>query len=251
MNNDLKVEADDFTLDALQKGVFAGSPEYNEKFDINGDGVIDITDLDYIKDYMFGNIKLNALIPGKFLSNYTNYSYDVTAAKVWRTTRYEYDKAGNLIKEIDCNNNTTTYEYDALNRLISVTDKLGGKSRVFYDEVGNVVKEVSPENYNQASDNGQGTTYTYDSMNRLVSTTDASGSVVQKNVNDVEGNIIKTIDAKGYLSGSGDSNRYGTEFAIFGRFGEIPKPTVTWQQGVWMKEDMNGKPCSEKRGFLI
>jgi hypothetical protein len=52
------------------------------------------------------------------------------------------------------------------------------------------IKEVSPENYNQESDNGPGTTYTYDSMNRLVLTSDASGNIVQKNVYDVNGNII-------------------------------------------------------------
>ncbi len=212
MNNDLKVGVDDFTLDALQKGVFAGSQEYNEKFDINGDGVIDVTDLDYIKDYLFGNVQLNSLIPGKFLSNYTSYSYDVSATKALRTTKYEYDKAGNLIKETDCNNNFVVYEYNASNRLISVTDKSGAKFRVFYDKMGNVIKEVSPENYNQASDNGPGTTYTYDSMNRLILTSDASGNVVQKNVYDINGNIAKTIGAKGYISGSDDKSRYGTDY---------------------------------------
>ena len=30
-----------------------------------------------------------------------------------RSTYYEYDNAGNLIKETDCNGNSITYEYDS------------------------------------------------------------------------------------------------------------------------------------------
>ncbi|MDP4093472.1 MAG: RHS repeat-associated core domain-containing protein [Bacillota bacterium] len=226
LNNDMKVGADDFTLDALQKGVFAGSPEYNEKFDINGDGVIDVSDLDYIKDYLFDNVKINALVPGKFLDKYISNSYDITSSTGIRTTTYEYDKVGNIVKETDCNGNSINYTYDAYNRLISVTDKSGAKSRVFYDETGNIIKEIMPENYNSSSDNGAGTTYVYDAMNRLSKVIDEEGNVTQNNIYDVSGELIKTIDAKGYLSGSDNSSRYGTEYTydIGGRLTSVCTP---------------------------
>lgn len=39
----------------------------------------------------------------------------------------------NLIKEIDYNGNSITYDYDAYNRIVRVTDKEGGTTRIFYD----------------------------------------------------------------------------------------------------------------------
>ena len=62
------------------------------------------------------------------------------------------------------------------------------------------------------SDNGPGTTYEYDTMGRLSRVTDAHGNVIQKLVYDINGNILKSIDAKGYLSAAADSQRYGIEY---------------------------------------
>ncbi|WP_099192679.1 RHS repeat-associated core domain-containing protein [Tepidibacter mesophilus] len=228
MNNDGKVEINDFTEIALLKDVDVNNPKYDEKYDINGNGIIDEPDLDYIKDWLFAieDKKLNPVDNENILQKYTNAIYEYGTNKVIRTTKYKYDKAGNVIKETDCNKNTINYTYDKYNRLISVEDKEGATSRVFYDEVGNKIKEILPENYSSQEDNASGTTYEYDSMNRLTKITDEKGNIVQNNIYDINGQITKVIDAKGYQSGADDNSRYGLEYTydIGGRVSAITTP---------------------------
>ncbi|MBM7615103.1 RHS repeat-associated core domain-containing protein [Alkaliphilus hydrothermalis] len=69
-----------------------------------------------------------------------------------------------------------------------------------------------PENYDATLDDGAGITYTYDSMNRLSIIKNPQGAVVQKNIYDINGNIVKVIDGQGYLSATTDSGRYGVEY---------------------------------------
>lgn len=52
MNNDGKVGLDDFTSVALLKGIDINNPQYNEKNDVNANGIINTPDLDYMKDYL-------------------------------------------------------------------------------------------------------------------------------------------------------------------------------------------------------
>ncbi|MBC2582752.1 DUF6531 domain-containing protein, partial [Clostridium sp. DJ247] len=112
-----------------------------------------------------------------------------------RITTYEYDSAGNIIKETDCNGNSITYEYDAMNRQTKIVDKEGGVTRLYYDEAGNIVKHITPENYNAEKDDGEGTSYSYDSMNRLVEVTNGLGVIVQKNKYNEVGELIEKLDA--------------------------------------------------------
>ncbi|MBC2582563.1 RHS repeat protein [Clostridium sp. DJ247] len=112
-----------------------------------------------------------------------------------RSTKYEYDSAGNIIKETDCNGNSITYEYDAMNRQTKIVDKKGGVTRLYYDKAGNIVKHITPENYNAEKDDGKGTSYSYDSMNRLVEVTNALGVIVQKNKYNEVGELIEKLDA--------------------------------------------------------
>lgn len=215
MNGDGNVELNDFTFTALKKGTLAGSSDYDEKFDVNGNGFVDTPDLDYMKDYLFteNHRALNQIDLARFFEKATGAAYKAGSKKVIRRTAYEYDKSGNLVKETDSNGNSITYTYDVYNRLISVTDSTGAKSRVFYDEAGNRIKEVLPENYNTEADDGVGTTYTYDAMNRLKEVKDALGNVVRRNVYDTSGLLVKVIDAAGYKAGSSDTTRYGMEYA--------------------------------------
>lgn len=212
LNGDGRIETDDFTLLAKQSGIRAGDTGYDSKYDTNLDGVIDSKDFDYVKDYLFDG-QSEELSPLHFIERYTNSEYSVSSQTEIRTTTYRYDKAGNLIRETDCNGNGIDYEYDECNRLISATDREGNKTRFFYDEVGNRVKIVLPENYDSSDDDGPGTEYIYDGMNRLVQIRDAERNVIQSNIYDVAGLLVKSIDAEGYLSASGDDSRYGTEFA--------------------------------------
>ncbi|WP_459762185.1 RHS repeat-associated core domain-containing protein [Alkaliphilus crotonatoxidans] len=215
MNGDGKVELDDFTLTALLKDITKDHQLYEEKFDIDYNGVIDTTDLDFIRDWIFQDrsSQLTRVALEKLLLQYTGAVYDLNESMSERVTTYQYDKAGNLIKETDTNNKSVEYRYDAFNRLISVKDRSGATSRIFYDEMGNVIKEVVPENYNASQDDGPGTVYTYDTMNRLTTVTNEEGEVVQKNVYDLNGNIIKIIDGKGYLAAGNESSRYGLEYS--------------------------------------
>ncbi|NDI36496.1 polymorphic toxin-type HINT domain-containing protein [Chengkuizengella sediminis] len=210
MNDNSLVETNDFTFTALLDQVQINQPEYEEKYDINGNSLIDVPDLDYIKDWLFAD-KTNVmqdLSRTYFAEKQTSSVYKMETATVTRTIQYEYDKAGNLIKEIDPNGHVTTYVYDTYNRLIEVIDRENGRTKLEYDEVGNVTKEVLPEQ----SNSNAGVTYSYDSLNRLNMITDVLGNVIQKNSYDVNGNLIKVIDANGYDSADSDDLRHGLEY---------------------------------------
>jgi RHS repeat-associated protein len=215
MNDDGKVETNDFTLMAKKEGISSNDLKYEDKYDIDGDGKIDALDLNYIKDYLFSSNQnasnLSVIEQAKFYEKFTNAVYSEEVKDGIRETSYEYDKVGNIIKERYANG-TIEYKYDAYNRIITVKDKGNNESRVFYDEVGNITKEVTPGCYNAASDDGPGTQYIYDKMNRLIEVKDAYGNVIKRSVYDVNGLVTKTIDAVGYLSGSNDSERYGIEY---------------------------------------
>lgn len=103
------------------------------------------------------------------------------------------------------------YTYDLQNNLIKLTDKEGNIYGYKYDEEGNLVKEIKPENYNP-NNNGPGITYQYDYLGRLTHIQDEENNVVQKNIYDTKGRLIKQIDAGGYASGSDDETRYKTEY---------------------------------------
>jgi RHS repeat-associated protein len=199
MNQDGVVEVGDLTLTAREDGMSIGLTGYDEKYDITGDGFIDNSDLDYIKDRIFaGDEMILSSVPDVKTSEKITQSACVTgSAIVIRTTAYEYDKVGNLVKETDCNGRSILYAYDAYNRIIRVTDHEGNITRIFYDEEGNVIKVVQRESYNSATDDGQGETYTYDAMSRLIEVRDASETLVQKNVYDTDGLLAAVYDSSG------------------------------------------------------
>jgi len=143
-----------------------------------------------------------------------------------RSISYEYDRAGNLVKQILPNGGVIINEYDEMNRRIRVTDPDGNITRIFYDNSGNVVKYVDPENYDTGRDDGAGTTYLYDSMNRLIEIVNAAGIVVERNIYNTAGEIIKRIDSVGYSSADNDNDRHGVEFSydLAGRLVEITTP---------------------------
>ena len=112
-----------------------------------------------------------------------------------RVTAYEYDAAGNLVKLTDCNGNSIKYDYDSMNRRIRITDKEGGVTRLFYDEAGNVIKHVTPQNYDPEKDDGPGTQYRFDELNRLTEIINVLGETVQKNKYNSAGELVERIDA--------------------------------------------------------
>ncbi|GHH77129.1 polymorphic toxin-type HINT domain-containing protein [Promicromonospora soli] len=130
------------------------------------------------------------------------------------TTRFEYDLAGNRIKEIDPLGNTTSTTYDANNRPIEATDARGGTtyygyrdddqishvrqpdapkvplvSQAFatvlrYDHDGRVVGVIDPQ--------GGRTSVTYDDAGRPVTTTDPLGRTSHVGY-DAESNAVSSI----------------------------------------------------------
>lgn len=141
-----------------------------------------------------------------------------------RTTLYEYDKSGNVVKETDCNGNSIKYDYDSMNRQIRITDKEGGITRLFYDESGNVIKHVTPKNYDPEKDDGIGTIYKYDGLNRITEIKNALGIVVQQNKYNSAGEIVEKIDA------SQKGIEY--EYDIGGRIKRIITPGAKQKGGI-------------------
>ncbi|MCT4687307.1 RHS repeat-associated core domain-containing protein, partial [Vallitalea sp.] len=227
MNEDGRVETDDFTITALKKDMNINDKYFEFKYDINGDNTIGTKDLDYITNWIFEDRTKNSVQQDilKFDLKHTNIQYEKGEEKVLRTTTYEYDKVGNLIKQIDASGNNT-YEYDLQGNLIKQIDKEGNIRRYKYDEVGNIIKEIMPENYNKSTDSGPAKAYTYDTMNRITTITNEEGNVIQKNIYNKKGQLIKRIGGKNYYSGSTDALRDGITYSydIGGRITSITTP---------------------------
>ncbi len=116
--------------------------------------------------------------------------------------QFMYDELGNKITDRNERGYETHFTYDPVNRLKKVTDPKSNSIVYQHDLVGNKVSETNTKN--------QAMTYTYDKLNRLVMITDPLNFIIKKNIYDANGNIVKEIDAKGYLSGKTDQERYGT-----------------------------------------
>ena len=126
-------------------------------------------------------------------------------------TRYVYDEAGNMIKEIHPNQydaakdnptgvkdmNGTSYTYDVMNRritTISPEDEI--VQYIQYDKKGNIKKVVDGLRFNDSIENSAGTTCIYDGLSRVLKVTDALGNIKSYEY-DILGNLKKEIDQKG------------------------------------------------------
>lgn len=136
------------------------------------------------------------------------YAYDLrnrlsTINAAGSVTQQVHDAVGNLLQEIDPNNNPATqHTPDVLNRLVQTVDRLNGVTAyaydrndrltqlqapngattgLVYDDLGNLLQETSPDRgttiyAHDAAGNVSGTTdargiamvYTYDALNRLM-----------------------------------------------------------------------------------
>ena len=116
---------------------------------------------------------------------------------IHNTTRFAYDKAGNLTCITDNQGRNTRMEYDAMNREIRRTEKDGSVTRNFYDRNGQLVKTIRPNAYAEHKDGGAGYAYTYDAEGRVVTVIRPDGTIQESSVYDEEGNLIQTTDAAG------------------------------------------------------
>lgn len=105
---------------------------------------------------------------------------------------FEYDRVGNLTKQIDQHNNETVFEYDALNRAIKTINTLGEATQFSFDGNGNQIKTVDAL--------GRITEIKYDAYNRVIESIQAKGAsseVSTKLTYDAFGNVLTQVDAAG------------------------------------------------------
>lgn len=107
-------------------------------------------------------------------------------------TYFDYDAAGNLIREIDPRVTVRLHTYDDRNRRRTTTVRLDQSAQVVtsfrYDRVGNLLEERQP--------NGNVVRHAYDDLNRLVSSEDSLGPLGRYEY-DARGNRTLDVDANG------------------------------------------------------
>ena len=164
------------------------------------------------------------------------------------TTGYEYDFAGNVIKQYDVFGNYITMGYDAAGRKISTTDAKsnvagGAYSTVYtYDTLGRLIKEETPftetstavtkyyydANSNliqkQTTNNFPGSAaaftkveYAYNDKNQLVEVKSYDGSTVANQVNyeyDAAGNMTAMVTTGGTQRTEYEYDRYGNLISL-------------------------------------
>ncbi len=118
---------------------------------------------------------------GAVLLRRTDWAYDANGNKLSETM---YRTIGGSLTPL-----TTRFSYDAANRLVSVTNPLGGITRSEYDAAGRVIAQVDPL--------GRRTTFGRDSFGRVVQTTYPDGAS-ETITFDVSGNIASQTNALGH-----------------------------------------------------
>ncbi|HEY9060073.1 MAG TPA: S8 family serine peptidase [Pseudobacteroides sp.] len=158
------------------------------------------------------------------------YEVDEAGNEIIETTSTTYDFEGKKISSTDANGYTTKYQYNRMGLLEKVIDPAGGIAAYYYDRAGRKTAEVSPANYysNKALTDLNRIEYAYDKTGRIITKSDiyknpVSGKmekVVSKAYKyDSRGNVIKEVDALGYLAGTGSTvderidKGYGTEYS--------------------------------------
>jgi YD repeat-containing protein len=126
------------------------------------------------------------------------------------TTRYIYDAAGNLVRQIAPNNYDEdkdalsllesmigmTYVYDALNRRTATISPEGrGLEYITYNRKGQVEKSVNGVQYTGDMSTSRGTSYVYDGLGKVLQSIDALGGSTLFTY-DALGNAIKKTDAR-------------------------------------------------------
>ena len=115
---------------------------------------------------------------------------------------YSYDEAGRTMSMYD-GEHTISYAYNNYNLRTIITHASGAVTRYDYDKMCNLVKEIQPEGYDEATFDGIGTRYTYDDMENLLTTTNPVGNTLAL-IRNLEGSITKEIHPNTYNPKLGD-----------------------------------------------
>lgn len=103
--------------------------------------------------------------------------------------KFEFDDAGNEIKETDANGNVSTFTYDNRGNMLSMTDAMGNKVSYTYSPNYDKVTSYTDEK-------GLVTTITYDNRGNLTQLT-APGNLVYTATYSANGDILTSTDPKG------------------------------------------------------
>ena len=112
-------------------------------------------------------------------------------------TQFGYDAAGNLVEITDNQGRKTRIAYDLLNREIRRIERDGGVQRTIYDRNGQVVRLISPNEYDAQTDSGDGFQFTYDAQGRVLTVLSPDGHVLQSNTYDADGRLLQRLDGVG------------------------------------------------------
>ena len=103
-------------------------------------------------------------------------------------TEFDYDAAGNLIRQQSPEQRVTQYQYDSLNRVVKIIDALQGETGFAHDGAGRTTSVVDA--------NGAATSYQYDGFGNLLSQLSPDTGATQHQY-DQAGNRLRTTDARG------------------------------------------------------
>ena len=73
----------------------------------------------------------------------------------------------------------------------------GSITRQFYDADGQLIKVISPNEYQRAGDYGKGLQYTYDTQGNVLTVIRPDGKILESNIYDADGQILHTQDGTG------------------------------------------------------
>ena len=165
-------------------------------------------------------------------------------------TKYDYDKMGNVIKEILPNaydpvmgvGPCMRYSYNDLGKRIRTVDQLGNVFAVTRNTEGKITKEIHPNTYEVGTNDGAGIIYIYDEDDRQIKAIYPNGGV-ERTKYDANGNIIKIIQPESYDEKIDDGPGYEYEYdkancltQIMGPDGKVQKRFIYNSKGHIVKE---------------
>jgi YD repeat-containing protein len=168
-----------------------------------------------VKEYTYNSI-------GRLIS-ITQNGEQTEEGMTYSTTKFTYDKTGNLIRILTPKGHEIRREYDSTNRLVAEyhVEKGGeikNQTSFIYDKAGNLIKVTD--------NNGQAITYTYDLLNRETKRVLKNGGIQQK-VYDKNGRVVRIIRPNEYAKLGEQAQGYQYEYDILGRILSITAPDST------------------------
>lgn len=180
------------------------------------------------------------------------FEFDAAGNKIKETdakgnvSTFTYDNRGNMLTMTDALNNTITYTYTSdLNRISSFTDEKGYTTTMTYDVKGNLTQLTEPGNLiytasyaangdiqSSTDPKGNSFIYNYDTYGNPVNVTGPNGYSAQL-VFDARGNLLSVTDARG--------NTSNLEYDILGRLKKITDPI---NNNIQLNYDAEGNPVS-------